>query len=302
MNVFPTLVLLLGSLVLLAGCRNAPAGDSDRKLAEELLSWRDEGRSSCYEWMSNQVNRSYYSRQISVLTGELPDRDTARQELRELREKIRIGREWTGKPFQGVMPHTAKPPVIDGILDDPVWKNALTFQGEYPINGTHKEDTGAVWKLAWDRRFLYFAVFASDTKIYIDRKYPFQADSLELFIMPDPRLGAYMELVFSPENDLYAKRACFADSAIYPIRPYRPTELLFRSRKTAEGYYVEGRIGFIEMPGYLLGNEACKGQNITLMMLRTDLSESGTIRVSTPVPFLYDGHNTKCYMKLTLGE
>ena len=301
MSIFRQSLLFLGVSIGLAGCQS-PNKMSDHQLCTELLRWRDEGRGSYYEWMSNQVNRSYYSRRIAVLTDDLPDKASARKDLEELREKIRIGREWRTPPFQGILPFTVQAPVIDGVLNDPVWEKILTFQGEYPVNSTRKEKAETLWKLAWDRKYLYFAFFAPDKKIFNDRELPFQADSLELFIMPDPRLGAYMELVFSPENDLYAKRACFADSAIYPIQPYRPKELLFRSQKVTGGYCVEGRIGFIELPGYLLGNEPCKGQSITLMMLRTDLSETGEHLLSSPVPFLYDGHNTKCYMKLTLGE
>ncbi len=71
--------------------------------------------------------------------------------------------------------------------------------------------------------------------------------------------------------------------------------------RTESGWSAEARLAFRELPGYLLGNRPEAGQQIRFQLIRTDLS-GGRRTYTTPVPFLYDGHNIYGYIRATLGK
>jgi hypothetical protein len=101
------------------------------------------------------------------------------------------------------MPHTAKPPVIDGKLDDEVWKAApvVTLQGSLdgrPV--TRRTDV----RLLWDETNVYVAFDAEDpdiwgTKLKKDDDI-YNEEACEVFFDADGDGATYNELQVSPHN------------------------------------------------------------------------------------------------------
>ena len=74
----------------------------------------------------------------------------------------------TGRPTVGVARASA-PPVIDGLLDDPVWNRVVLidqFVQTSPLDGVPATEATQVW-IAYDREHLYFGLYAhyTDTSI-----------------------------------------------------------------------------------------------------------------------------------------
>ncbi len=101
------------------------------------------------------------------------------------------------------MPHTAKPPVIDGKLDDEAWKAApvVTLQGSLdgrPV--TRRTDV----RLLWDEKNVYVAFDAEDpdiwgTKLKKDDDI-YNEEACEVFFDADGDGATYNELQVSPHN------------------------------------------------------------------------------------------------------
>ena len=69
-----------------------------------------------------------------------------------------------GRPTVGVAPASV-PPVIDGVLDDPVWDDAVLideFVQTSPLDGVPATEATEVW-VAYDREHLYFGLYAHYT-------------------------------------------------------------------------------------------------------------------------------------------
>ena len=192
----------------------------------------------------------------------------------------------------------------DGFPDETFWKDSsLHWTGEYRLNQTELQNNSARWYLGYDSEYLYFKASFPDESICLaatDSLY--EADSFELFILPEERYHTYVELVFSPDGRQYTRWVSQTTRSRYELSDYAPESLRSRTEKLKTGWSIEGRIGFRDLPAYLRGNPARPGETLRLMMLRIDRSGKGTRTVSTPVPFLYDGHNIFAYMKLTLQE
>ena len=97
-------------------------------------------------------------------------------------------------PYPVVFAQTA--PVIDGKLDDAVWKRAILVEPFYEYKKINvRLDFVKAW-LAWDAEYLYYAIEVKDEDIYVsetDRDAVLcQADVAELFIKPsDQALDVY---------------------------------------------------------------------------------------------------------------
>lgn len=55
-----------------------------------------------------------------------------------IHDEVRAGMEWKEPPPKAIVPQLAAPPEIDGIIKPEEWKNALVYQGEYPLNHTER--------------------------------------------------------------------------------------------------------------------------------------------------------------------
>lgn len=294
-------VVLLGGLIFLE-IRREQDHELDRRLVELFRSssgrpWQWKAKEVIYDY--NQVGRA-----LLVRHDYMGSNREIRRRLKALEKEIRIGQNWKERIREYCVPKVPGSVLKNGFPDETFWKDSsLHWTGEYRLNQTELQNNSARWYLGYDSEYLYFKASFPDESICLaatDSLY--EADSFELFILPEERYHTYVELVFSPDGRQYTRWVSQTTRSRYELSDYAPESLRSRTEKLKTGWSIEGRIGFRDLPAYLRGNPACPGETLRLMMLRIDRSGKGTRTVSTPVPFLYDGHNIFAYMKLTLQE
>ncbi|GEM_PF-1234304 len=119
---------------------------------------------------------------------------------------------------------TEKPPQIDGLLKDEVWKKAETvpvryawtkYRGDYPAE--FQPDCRTVAYFLYDRNYLYVGAFVEDRDIIADvqamkarqeGKEPaiLETDVFEIFLQPWPGKPNYFELHVNPLNTTWDAR------------------------------------------------------------------------------------------------
>lgn len=103
-------------------------------------------------------------------------------------------------------------PVLDGKLDDPVWKTAQTVESFHARwldpgqqkPGLQKPPTRTVARLLWDRQYLYFAAEMEDTDVFATETAQDGAiwtnDVFELFFKPSAQHPGYYEFEINAAN------------------------------------------------------------------------------------------------------
>lgn len=113
------------------------------------------------------------------------------------------------KPDQGFVydaVKTAVPPVIDGVPDEPVWRNTHEITLRDNETGEEITDPGVVTRVrsCYDHEYLYISFVCNDPDIW--SYYTHRDDSLwkhevvEVFINTDETPEGYVELEVSPSN------------------------------------------------------------------------------------------------------
>jgi len=102
--------------------------------------------------------------------------------------------------------YTAEPVIVDGDLDEPVWKEAKVYKMCLPVDraaNSQLEETGEV-RLAWDKEYFYVGVKFNDSDIVAEgtadqlHHYRF-GDVCELFLKPADKTW-YWELYVTPQG------------------------------------------------------------------------------------------------------
>lgn len=101
----------------------------------------------------------------------------------------------------------ATPPVIDGKIDDDVWKSAQvieSFTKGWEQEGARKPATRTKARLLWDREYLYFSCDMEDTDVYAEVTQQDGAtwfdDVFELFFKPAKDKPGYYEFEINAAN------------------------------------------------------------------------------------------------------
>lgn len=257
-------------------------------------------------------------RSLSILRGQISANDAERQSARDHLEKLKAdierGLAWPiAQPPTCRIPQTRQAPAIDGELDDESWKSALIFSDEYRLDTTEKMGTGAWWAATWDERYLYFGLWMPQTDIRClatdipAKQGSWQADAVEMFVLPNPVLRAYWEVIVNPQgetfdglqlNNRYGRFLGHVEQDMKGfITAVKVYGTINDSSDVDQGFAIEAAIPFDQLPNYQLGNSPVAGQTLSFMLVRTRTER----RYSTPVPFLYDGHNIFGYLRATLS-
>lgn len=223
----------------------------------------------------------------------------ARKRIRTLSEDVRRGRNWKlprpelAVPFIGAVR-------IDGIISPEEYARSARLEGEIPINEqTVKAGGGHRWYFAWDNRFFYFAAEIADPDIQLCKERPYEADSVELFLLPEPLLSSYWEIVVSPSGERFCAWHTLGKYGQRSSFFIAPESLKTAARRTGSGYCVEIAFPFSALPS-LSERLPYNGAAMFLMVCRTDRQKNGGVAVTAPVPLLYGGHNIYGYIKATL--
>jgi hypothetical protein len=257
----------------------------------------------------NRLGETGYVMSVKILKGEIPATDdkkaAARKDLAKRREQIMLGQAWTLKQREEVkIPYAKARPELDGNMDSPEWRQGLVFNNEFNLDSLEEIKSGIEWRLLWDEENLYVGVKATDPSIKaieyntVPGKGPWDADCIEMFIMPSMRLKTYWEVVVNPEGKVFDGLHCNNKTGWFISRPEEDMAGLRTKAKIFDGgYVVQAALPFKELPNYMLGNKPEAGQTIYFSLIRT---EDGQRR--SPRPLLYDGHNIFGFLKATLEK
>ncbi len=286
----------------ITGCRSASC---DVQREERLVSYYEERINTPSEFRAKMVEDPYWVRRREAIFGGTlgMSKKELRKALTRFEREINIGRNWKTPIPKAKIPFAETAPVIDGNISEDEWSKALIYRGEYLLNSETPQKSKAEWYLMYDRSFIYYGVRIWDNYIKPGPgDAPYKGDSVEIFLHPDKRLADYVETVVSADGTPYNTRAAQSLQRHYDLELITVQQLKSASKQFPGGYSVEVRIPFSALPGYLLGNPPKAGETMNFMMLRCDVDKTGKYTRSTPVPFLYDGHNIYCYIQGILAE
>lgn len=278
--------------------------NSDKERDKRLLAYYQNRRGTPAEYCAKMVKDFSMVRYRVSLTGGMPSyaKSLARKELCKLEAEIQKGMAWKQALSTAGIPFQLTPPTIDGIIAPEEWKHALVYRGEYDLGSTQQQNTSSNFYIMYDKNYIYFAAQIEDHDIQLDNTTPpYWNDSVELFLRPDNRLDNYLELVVPPEGEHYSAWCVQPPDRRFDISVRKMKGITTAARATPNGYEVEGKIAFFELPGYLLGNPPHPGDPMNFMFVHCNRTFSGKYTRSTPIPFLYDGHNIYGYIRGTLG-
>ena len=105
--------------------------------------------------------------------------------------------------------HTARPPVIDGIEDDPIWQQITPVALKENRFGNETRDAAIRThvKSCYDKNTLYFFFLCNDPDIWTSftkrDEHLWENEAVELFIDVDNEPETYVEIEVSPANVLF---------------------------------------------------------------------------------------------------
>lgn len=250
-------------------------------------------------------------REQEVLRGKVPgDEAAAIKVLAEYHARIQRGLHWREPRRTLEVPRLKKAPVIDGVLSADEVAAAFRFSGEYPLDSMQKvAENGSFWLVGWyDDRF-YAAGYFCDSEIISfngtarnSGRKMHEADSLELFMRPDCRRPHYYEWIVNPARQMWSLEHWSRERGGFCILDVeRETASETAAQPVPGGYSIELSIPLRELHGIWCRRMPQPGDRFDFILVRTDLS-GGTFCRSTPVPFLYDGHNIFGYIQAGLGK
>lgn len=100
---------------------------------------------------------------------------------------------------------TAQPPLIDGKLDDPCWRQSASFSNFVVLQSTTPAQENRKVRMTFDRLHLYIAVELDKAPGYIlkaltrknDRTEMWTDDELEIFLDPGPSYSEYYQIIIN---------------------------------------------------------------------------------------------------------
>ena len=156
---------MLCAVLLTTGCTTQKKEDCARD--ERLVSIFRSSKGTPYQFKAKEVIYDYNQVRRALLVRHdymLSDAEI-RRNLKQLETELQEAANWPFKPEKHKLPRALSKPVIDGDFSETAWKNALTFNGEYPAGNTEKQTNSAVWKMMYDETYFYFAAEFPDADL-----------------------------------------------------------------------------------------------------------------------------------------
>jgi hypothetical protein len=230
--------------------------------------------------------------------------ENGRENLRKIYADIETGLNWKEPIPQIKIPYVKKSPQIDGKIKPEEWRNSYAVVGSFKLGSPRKnEASDEKWKLMWDEDFIYISLSFRDKKLIApkmerDSKI-YSYDCMEIFIMTEPRLKAYWEIVLSPSMSVFDSLHVALEKGAWDAKIYESVKGLRFAvdvKHDSQGgseCTIEAAVPWNEMPGYMKGNKPKHGDYIRLNLLRLDLNSEKTAKPDyfSFQPLLYEGHN-----------
>lgn len=237
----------------------------------------------------------------------------ARSTISNIAETAERGINWK-KPALVKTPYATIAPIIDGQINEAIWKQALIFDSSYPLSETGKITTPATtYRVLWDNDNLYFAFECADTDIIAPKTEAdgtlYNDDCVEIFLLPDFKTAKYWEIIINPAQSVFDSLqtklldrwgpTSQVDATVKGIKVgYSVDGTLNKSDDKDTGYTIEVAIPFSQLPGYA-EKKAAAGQQIFFLLARFD-------KTGKEIAFLYNqpllswGHNIWNYGQMEL--
>lgn len=286
-------------LSLLTGCSRFPAGAERQAeiIAEDPRAFYLSGRGTMAEFLTNQIPS--LTRECAALRGEPEiDRQMAVGRIARFNDLARLGFT-SAFPEAATLPELKQRPVLDGVLSPGEYEPAITFHGEFPLNGAQRleSERNSVWHLGVYGNSLWCAASFEDSEIHSvlperDGAPIYTGDSLEFFLRPNRDAVFYYEFIIGPNGQFFGR--------LHGNNPYgthvvlaevAPPEIAVRREGGKLTYEFAFPLRELAFPA---GIRRKRG-GFSFMMVRTNRSGGNWLK-STPVPFLYDGHNIFGYI------
>lgn len=292
------------------GPKHVDPSPEQKQLAAQILRDAEAAQGTPGQEAANYLAADWVTHMIKQLAGERPatagQLKKAETKVREFRQGIVKGLDWR-RPEPVDVPKASSPIKLDGKLDEPAWKQALTFTNMYKFN-TREEvaEPKTVWYVTWDEHRLYFGFQCEDPDIQsLDERDGdvWRKDCVEMFILPTFETRRYIELVVSPRGTTFdavhlkhpdrfgANANVEADLDTVEIgASVRGT--VNQSDDTDDGYTVEVAVPFAELPFSPARAKADAGTELHFMLCRlnVDTAKDGLAPYAHR-PLLSWGHN-----------
>jgi Carbohydrate family 9 binding domain-like len=188
---------------------------------------------------------------------------------------------------QGICKWAAQPPVLDGKLDDPCWKQAVPIDRFAAYwTKTQSPRPGTTAYLVWDDEALYYAGSMRDTELraYGERRNDslWDGDVFELFLKPSDKKPEYYEFQGNPRQLVFEaafpKRGNNGDlTKLPPLGSKAVVQLkgtLDHPGDKDEGWTIEGRVPWSAFA--MTGGKPKPGDEWFFAICRYDYGPKGT--------------------------
>lgn len=299
------------TIVTSAACKHVdgytPKEEQNAKKVQSSEFYK-QGKGSPAQFITDLRARLHH--EAAIVRGEKTVNYTkAVKKLSALYQEAEKGFNWKEPLPTAEIPHLAVRPIIDGTVKANEWSKALCFKGEYMLNKNKKTPhVPSLWYVGWTNTHLYFAARFLDADLNIfsgklrdpapSRIY--EGDSLELFIRPCLDQLLYYEYIINPAGKQL--------SLMHGNNRYGGHALLGNREKAGQvvaaahdskGFSVEIAVPLNSLHGFWCKRTPRSGDTFGFILVRTNLNAKNNIK-SSPVPFLYDGHNIFGYIKAKL--
>jgi hypothetical protein len=108
-------------------------------------------------------------------------------------------------------PAAKSAPKLDGLLDDPGWKDAPVVSGFIYYNSADKAPVQTSFRVTYDAQALYFGIFCDEPRLDLltpkscprDSMEVFQTEAIELFVEPNHGDGDYYQIAANAAGSVY---------------------------------------------------------------------------------------------------
>ena len=180
-------------------------------------------------------------------------------------------------------------------LQLPFGEKGIDFFGEYQLNTDIQESKKSRWNLHFDKQAVYAEFSCQDNYRIVNDRFPHDGDSLEIFICTDYTSKIYREIIVNPNGTIFT--AIHANNRFGSFTTLVPNEagkhgITAVVKDRNDGYCIQVRIPWRDLPEYTKGNEPKAGEDFYFMFVRTNKEgKKDPIKYTTPIPFLFGGHN-----------
>lgn len=219
------------------------------------------------------------------------DLDSVREQMRSEIARIQKGIRWKEKR------KTVK-------LE--IGGDAVEFSGEYPLDSTERESPESKWSIRCDPETIVVTADFPDSAYVPNNRMLYRGDALEIFLCTDYEAKLYREIIVNADGRIFT--ALHANDRFGSFQCLIPDGrekygITVKGRVRKKDFHLEVTVPWNCLPEYRRGGRPRAGEVLDFMLVRTHCDRpGGEVRMTTPVPLLYDGHNVFGYIRAVLQK